>query len=298
MTILNYTFKREEDYAQKVTQLSHHGTSYGEFNLTYSTGKHVITATVESPSNESFSPLAHGAPMKTLDDVLLILSLFTGREVFSTTNSNISDNIAIARDFRPYLCYETLGVSIPPRLVKNDRGIAVDFGFEEDLDKVLRLIHTKEWLEKFEQGQLLFIARQIFTFQVLEKAFLMSYVFWEHVFYMEKRTSMSDKQIIDTDGAQKVRFLLEAYGFTLWLNGQQKDCIQKILTDIRNTLAHYGVFDKDKHSHNDAIKFIELTTRLLAKILGLEPSDGKNTKEWLEEMLNRNVAAEISASGS
>ncbi len=287
MSILGYEFIRAEDYEDRVKRLSHHISSVGEFEISYSTGEHMITATVESPPNEHQSPLAHGQPVTILEDLLLILSLFTGREVFSTENNYIKCDVpvAIARDFRPYLGYQSLGVSIPARMFEGDGEPPCDVGFEEGLERVLKHIHNKEWLEKFEQGIILFIARQIFTFQVLEKAFLMAYVLWEHVFYMEKRTTLSEKQIKDTDGAQKVRFLLERYGFTPKLNGEQKTSIYESLTQTRNNLVHYGMFRQKEHEQHDAIQFVELTTRLLAKILGLEPADAKNTQEWLETMI-------------
>ncbi len=286
MTIGGFTFKRVADYENKVNLLSRHYPNYiGEFELSTSTGEHVITATVEDTSNGALSPLAYGAPQPILEDVLLILSLFTGREVFSSPNN---EPIGIKRDFRPYLAYDTLGVSIPPNLIRNDRGMPVNIGFEEGLDRVLQTIHSSTWLDKFERGVVLFIARQVFIFQILEKAFLMSYVLWEHVFFIENKSILTPKQFQSTDGAQKIRHLLERYGLTPTLNGQQKDNIYKSLTRTRNNYVHYGSFQLRGGSNFDAIQFVELTTRLVAIILGLEASDGKNTQRWLEEMTNRN----------
>ena len=60
----------------------------------------------------------------------------------------------------------------------------------------------------------------------------------------------------------------------------------KSLAEIRNRLIHFGRFPDRNKVHNDAVLFIRITEFVIAKTLGLSPSNVFNTMEKLEEFIN------------
>ena len=59
------------------------------------------------------------------------------------------------------------------------------------------------------------------------------------------------------------------------------------LAGIRNRLIHFGQFPTSESVVNDAIMFIYMTELIVAKTLGLKPSQIFNTLEQLESFLSR-----------
>ena len=55
------------------------------------------------------------------------------------------------------------------------------------------------------------------------------------------------------------------------------------LAETRNRLVHFGKFPELDQVHKDAELFIQLTESLIARILGLIPSNVLNTKERTNE---------------
>src|SRR3990167_3927920 len=81
----SYRFKRTANYEEAFAGLQHVvEVSGGEFPQKLNTGTHQQTATVEIPQKEEVAilPWIRGSKFKKLQDVLLMLTLFTGRNVF------------------------------------------------------------------------------------------------------------------------------------------------------------------------------------------------------------------------
>ena len=80
----DYNFKRVENYSEAFQQLQHLIESYGsEHSTKIKTGSHQITAIVEIPEEEEDSVLPWAKKdSKQILDILLLLTLFTGRNVF------------------------------------------------------------------------------------------------------------------------------------------------------------------------------------------------------------------------
>ena len=280
-TIAGYTFTRCEDYNSKIQKLSHHIESYGEFALLPTSGEHALTAIVDTPNEEQESPLAWGEPKTILCDIVLLLAFFTGRDVFVADEG---ESRPIVRDVRPLLKAETLSASLPQCFDSS----GADTAFETELESILDRIHSKEWLSLYTGGQVLFLARQIYTWQILETSFLWSYVLWEHIFLMEKQVGLSKTKINELEkieSVEKVYFLLKKYGFTADLSARQKLKLSQNFTRGRNQLAHFGLFHSNLDIQKNATRWIELTTRLLAVILGLNPTDATCNQRWLDELL-------------
>jgi hypothetical protein len=83
-TIAGYQFHRVDDYAEKVVRLQHLVNSHSEFKFLVNTGEHIITAHVDTPQTEEKAVLEWGDDSEStaLSDILLLLSIFTGRDVF------------------------------------------------------------------------------------------------------------------------------------------------------------------------------------------------------------------------
>jgi hypothetical protein len=83
MTIAGYHFARAPDYRNRLQQLQHRISVHGEFPITATTGTHCVTAQVTPPSPEPDSIIPWAEQDGTaLDDILLLLSIFTKRHVF------------------------------------------------------------------------------------------------------------------------------------------------------------------------------------------------------------------------
>jgi len=68
------------------------------------------------------------------------------------------------------------------------------------------------------------------------------------------------------------------------INKSEKERINS-LAKIRNRLVHFGHFPESNSVYDDAVLFIRLTEFIIAKTLGLGPSNMFNTIEGLEDFL-------------
>jgi hypothetical protein len=264
-----------------------------EFDIRVNTGEHAITAYVDLPEQEDDAILEWAGDQNTaLMDILLLLSIFTGREVFAGDRVNKDENEKtgalpgpIIRDSRMYYFGGVLRTSVPYKTNKEltiGEDFPYDIGFEEEMNRIYLLIRSEEWQKKYHHGYFLFLARQAFQQQVLESSFVQCWTIWEHLFaILDHRQS----------AAKTISFLLAKY--VLKENIDEKS--QKRIGDwakIRNSLVHFGHFPKEDKVYDDAYLFIELTEFILAKILGLYPSDVFNTAEKLETFLKEKKRTE------
>ena len=115
LTIFGYKFTRVAEYQDRITSLQHVITSYSEFEIHAHTGKHAVTAYVKIPEHEQKATLAWAYSSETaLSDILLLLSIFTMRDVLAVDNA-IDDDAGkvIIADPRFYPSGGVLGASIP-----------------------------------------------------------------------------------------------------------------------------------------------------------------------------------------
>lgn len=286
MEIGGYVFERADDYEQRLKSLHHSFPHTHEFSISPNTGTHVETAVVLVPKKESNAVLGWFTPQSALRDLTLLLSLFTSRDVFVLGDDE--QNGAIIRDPRGYRFGRSLRTSVPYKPSCEDFLEAYDVGAIEAINRILLLIRSRAWRRTYHKGYFLFLAREVFQFQSLEKAFTSAWTLWEHLYYIHNFPSLTSKQIYKMEGAQKVAFLLAEYGFTRKLVHGQKECIRIYLTNPRNDIVHEGRF-RSARARRDAVMFIDLTAQLVAVTLGLTPTDVMCSRKKLSNVLRRKI---------
>lgn len=287
INIDGYKFSRVEDYAEKVVRLQHLVAIDSEFKLPATMGEHVITAFVDLPEHEDNAVLEWSKPKSTaLNDVLLLLSIFSGRDVF-LSKSEKGDGVYLA-DPRQYHGGGILRASISYKASHTDQNkseIAYNIGFEEELNRIYALIRSEDWLQKYRRGYFLFLVQQSSYEQTIESAFTQCWTIWEHLFAILNQNWLSTKQIQQLDSSDKIAFILTKFALKGEIDEKSKTRI-KTLAEIRNRLIHFGKFPERDSVYDDAVLFVRLTEFVVAEILGLRPSNAFNTTEKLEEFLS------------
>ena len=287
MTIFGYHFTRVNDYQTKVTTLQHWIEYNVEFQIRRNTGNHAVTAYVDIPEREE-KPVIKQFESTALSDILLLLSIFTRRDVFIVDNASDggSDEVIIA-DPRFYDWGGVLITSLPykNKPIPDDEPHGYNIGFEEGLNQVYTLVRSEDWQRKYKEGYFLILAQQAFRCQPLETAFTQCWTIWEHLFSIHNDCWLSKEQLIRLPSTEKIAFLLVEYALKGEIDKSKKGRIFS-LADIRNKLVHFGRVPEGS-SVDDAKLFIRLTEFIIAKILGLEPSNVFNTIKELEDFLKR-----------
>jgi hypothetical protein len=293
LNIFGYRFTRVDDYRERFLSLQHLVSSISEFAEEPNTGTHSITAFVELPDSEEKEAVFDwsGSNNTALMDVLLLLALFTGRDVFTLKPQNSKqikkNKDVIIADPRVYQWGGILRCSIPYK--KQPIGpepFGYDIGFEEGINQIYKLIRSDEWQKEYKRGYFLFLVRMAFRRQMMESAFVQCWTIWEHLFTILNTQWLSSKQIHLMGSVEKISFLLVKFALTGEIDNASRKRIET-LAEIRNRLVHFGRFPDHGSVHDDAILFIRLTEFIIVKILGLSPSNVFNTVENLENYLGK-----------
>lgn len=293
LNIGDYKFYRVENYNEQLLKLQHTlpdwVNGFGEEIMVYSSiGQHTITGYLEYSQQPVPSVLDWSTPQAMeIDDICLLLSIFTQRDVFyvhelfDEKNSN-DCKLNSFRIFSPhkYSFSSVLRASIPLKIIDD---IPAIWDLEGQVNQIIDLIRTQEWQNTYNKGYILFLARQAFKMQVIESAFIQCYTIWEHLFALHNQTWLSDGEITKLSSLEKISFILVHYKFMDEIKKDHKSKLQK-LVQLRNRLIHYGKLS-DTATHEDALLFIRLTEGIIAKILGLQPSNIFGTKEELAKFI-------------
>lgn len=283
-----YKFKRTSNYFEAQSRLQHLLESYRpEFRTKIQDGEHQITSIVEIPEDESLAVLEWAdRNSKRIMDVTLLLSIFTGRSVFVDIDED--GGVAVLQDHR---CYSPFGgeiiLSLPkfPMCREKKTGLVseestmegksvgdyeqFDAGFEKGINSVLDLISSNEWRKKYQDGYFLFLFKQALHRQIIETTFILCWSIWEHLFALHNQSWMNPRTIETLSGKEKITFIYDYY----LKNTPQVFSDPEInqLVKTRNRIVHFG--RRAKEEDGDAMeRFIRMTERLVAIILGLEPS--------------------------
>ena len=93
----DYSFKRIPNYKEAFDKMMHLVDSSGsEFQTKVQVGSHQITAVVQLPIKEKKAVLSWQSPLKQLDDILLLFSIFTDRNVFKKDWPDKNGSIVMA----------------------------------------------------------------------------------------------------------------------------------------------------------------------------------------------------------
>jgi hypothetical protein len=291
LNIFGYRFTRVDDYQERFLSLQHLVSSISEFAEEPNTGTHAVTAFVELPESENESVLNwSGSNNTALMDVLFLLSLLTCRDVFALKPQNDrkirKSNDVIIADPRVYQWGGILRCSIPYKKQPIEpEPLGYNIGFEEGLNLIYDLIRSDEWQKEYKKGYFLFLARMAFRQQPLESSFVQCWTVWEHLFAVLNSAWLSNKQIQLMSSVEKISFLLVKFALTGDMSNSSRKKIED-LANIRNRLVHFGRFPERGSVRDDAILFVRLTEFIIAKILGLSPSNVFNTIEKLEKYLS------------
>lgn len=289
MVIDGYRFTRVDNYEGAVKKLQHLVSFTSEFQIDRSTGGHAITALVELPPKEKEAALAWGSPgeVMALSDIILLLSLFTQREVFCLDNSiTRASNPVIIADSRVYPFGGILLTSVPriEQWIDPEDPLSVyDAGLEKSLNQILELIRTEDWSARYERGYFLFLAQQVLRSDALDVAFTLCWTIWEHLFAVLNRKWMSSDTLRRMLLADKLAFLFVECGVKDAISKKNREQIIE-WGKIRNHLVHERRFSENDSSNwlesstggdakrMDMFSFVQLTEYILAKILGLSPN--------------------------
>jgi hypothetical protein len=284
-TVYGYRFYRVDDYGQKVIMLQHRASGIDEFDLVTTTGKHVSTAYVDLPEIEDKAVLEWADNKATaLQDIELLLTLFTGRDVFIVDEKfDENDRVVILADSDLFQWGGVLRCSIPyessePSLDE----MSFNIGFEKSLNETYSIIRTEEWQRKYENGYFLILSKQAFKRQTLESTFLQCWTIWEHLFAILNKQWLSEEEIIRLSSSDKIAYILVQYALKDGISKSDREKI-KTLVEIRNKLIHFGRFPKRQSVHDKAQLFIRLTEFIIAKVLKISPSNVFNTIEKFEK---------------
>lgn len=301
LNIGDYKFKRVSNYEESFGKLMHLVNSSGSESATkVQTGSHQITATVEIPDSETSAVLPWAdKDAKQLLDVLLLLTIFTGRNVFIKEWEE-DEGVAIIQDHRQHqwggqlilsIEYESMWKHRDAGILYSEQDIKgkqvfdynqVNVGFEKSLNKILNLISTKKWQEKYSNGYFLFLYKDAVQRQILEKSFLSCWTIWEQIFSLENNGWLPNEDILKIGGDRKIAYILNKYfGINIDENGRRN--IRRI-TKSRNKLVHFGK-KMENVSTQEKEMFVRLTEQLIAIILGLAPSNAFNSFERLDDFL-------------
>lgn len=288
MNIYGYKFSRMEDYPEKIIRLHHLASKQSEFRIKATMGVNIITSYVDLPKHEDDAVFEWSKSKATaLDDLMLLLSIFTGRDVFLSGNEK-GDGV-YAADPRQYRGGGVLRTSIKykashDRLSRSDT--PYDIGFEEEINRIYVLTRSGEWQQKYKRGYFLFLMQQASYEQPIESAFTQCWTIWEHLFAILNQNWLSTKQIQQMDSSDKIAFILTKFALTGDIDEKSKNRI-RTLAEIRNRLVHFGKLPERDSVYEDAVLFVLMTEFVIAKILGLDPSNVFNTTEKLEKFLRK-----------
>jgi len=284
LDIFGYVFQRISEYQERVRSLHQTVSHFNEFKIDRNTGNHAITSVVNLPNKESKAVLPWGHENPTaLDDILLLLSLFTSRQVFSLEQSDAKDAVIVA-DPREYFFGRNLRTSLEYIPKKKDEFIEYDQGFEKGINDIYKNIRKKDWLQEFGDGYFLFIFREACKRQILETSFTSCWAIWEHLFYLHNKKWLSEDSIRKLPSKEKIAFVLSKYKIKENIEKKDRKGIERFV-QIRNRLIHTGRFP-DEDSHDQGELFIRITEQIIDSILRLKRSDTMGTLYTLDTFLS------------
>lgn len=260
ITISGYRFTRVEDYAGQLARLQHVSASEAEFKIEATTGQHAITACVDLPDRQDRAVIGWVPRSEpALTDILLLLSLFTGRDVFTA-----EDDAVILHDPRVYEWGGVLRSALSP---STPRGQESDFGAK--VDRVYTKVRDERWQHEFRRGYFLALAQQAFRRQPVEMAFTQCWTVWEHLFEALRNSRFPRYKTSRVPAHQKAVALLEAFAVKGKVDPHTARRVQT-LASLRHDLFYTGRFPLvPSRVYHEVVLFIRLTEFLLVKILGL-----------------------------
>jgi len=285
MHVGNWIIERVADYDSKQALLSNQIEFHGvEFSGTPRIGQNAVTGTLtctvaEAPSTSALL----GASKSAIDDIVILLRLFTGREVaYATTEAFENEKLlGFGLDHRQYTFGKVIRTSVPyikgPNVCPS--GLKwKDESVEAILNKILATISDKEWLDVYHHGAFIGLLEQAIKQRTITSAFTQCWTIWEHLFFCLNCKWMSEQNIRNTRADEKIAFILHHHGILHHIDKNCRDVIQR-LVNTRNRLVHHGFFPDNLQAIADAQLFVDLTEYVAVKAMRLIPGEVFNTLE-------------------
>lgn len=301
LDISGYKFVRVPNYNEAFSLLAHKiNVSGSEFPIVPTTGTHQQTATVEVPDHEQepILPWDKSGNYKKLQDILLFLTLFTGRNVFALNPGE--EKYPLRPDPREHFYggqfhlsarqdirwqHKKTGELLSGEQIKGKDVYAyehIDIGLGQTIEEVVATIASEEWRKTYGDGYSVFLFRQAMRQDSIEPAFLLCWTIWEHLFALNNKEWLDDTSIEQTGGEKKIAYILNKY-LLVSLNDDARREIKR-LTRARNRLAHFGK-KPDNVELDELTMVVRLTEQIMAIVLGLKPSNAFNSIEQLQRFL-------------
>lgn len=280
MEICHYTFIPKEDYIVRYKQLSHARAfsrqPYGA--VRECNGSHISTGTVLIPSSERNPCLPWAREDATeIDDIILLLSLFTQRRVLLFEEEGTEGIIADDREFH---YGGTLKLSLPRISRSSGSETQSAQALSSGASHVNALIRSDAWQSTYSGGYFLFLFLSACQRQILETSFLTCWTIWEHLFRLHNEHWISRGTLRRLAAKEKIAFILTEYGLREKISEADWKSVER-LTRIRHRLTHDGSFEQEEDT-KAADLFIRLTEFVISKTLGLQPSEVFSQKEQLD----------------
>ena len=293
MTIGGYTFSRVPNYLEQHLRLQHLINSLGSETPTQvQTGGHALSATVVGPETDPAASIRWPNESYTaLNDIVLLLQLFTGRDVFIyEPTEQHPEPVAILADPRAFPWGGVLACSLPYEseicsYPVNER----DATLEIHLPLIFDRIREPTWVETYNGGYFLVLLSEAIQQRSLESAFTQCWTIWEHLFAVLNETWISTQSLKNLNSREKICNLLIHFNVRRTLTNAEKNRIDD-LVHIRNRLIHYGQFPEKSNVRQDAEMFVRMTEFIGVKTLGLLPSNVFNTMEQFEDFLTQTAS--------
>lgn len=283
MRIASYEFVPAKDYEARFSKLQHLVTVHKHTGtIKACTGGHVVTGQVMLPLKEKRAALGWGHENPTeLNDILLLLSLFTGRKVFTLREGEEGPIVADPRQFH---YGGSLGLSLGQVERRFDWGSDYSLDLSRGVSKVNKTIRSRDWRSRYGSGHFLFLFVAACHRQIIESSFLLSWTIWEHLFRLHNQHWLSRENLKRLAVEEKVAFILTEYQVTNVLKEKERKRLSQ-LAKIRHALVHDGIFP-NRESAQAADVFVRVTEYVIAKTLGLSPSEVFSPRERLDRFLN------------
>lgn len=264
MTIGGYRFSRRSDYSTQVGRLQHLVSFDSEFHIQGGTGGHAVTAEVDIPLEEPRAVIGWPRPDEpALADILLLLSLFTGRDVFLAGDPDV----VIPYDPRVYEWGGVLRSAVSTSTLAR-RGM-VENGFAQCMNRVYTRIQNPDWLRDFQQGYFLILAQHAFRRQRIEWVFIQCWTIWDHLYGALAPSRFDCDQPGRVPAPDKAVALLQEFAPQGPVDPHTVRRM-KTLASLRQDLFYRARYPLvPSRVYNEVVLFIRLTEFVIVKVLGL-----------------------------
>jgi len=286
MVIEPYVFTPAEGYRGRYLRLQHLVDVGGGYcgSTKAVTGEHQVTGSVLLPDDGPPATLGWGYPNPTaLDDILLLLSIFTGRKVFALDPAEAEG--PIIADLRKFHYGGGVALSLGQlRRTGEDGFDQYALNLSAGTSAVLERIRSDAWRSTYRDGGFLFTFASACPRQTLQTSFLSCWTTWEHLFGLHHASTMSQKEVENTPAKEKIADMLTRYALRKSVPAAHEEKLRELVR-IRNSVAHNGSFPTP-HAEEVADIFIRLTEMVIARVLGLTPSTVFSADERFERFLD------------